>query len=98
MGNVVFHNGWKTTGYYKLEIKERDPNSEGFKVIQWRWIVERTIAWLNRYRRNSKDYEKLNKSSETMLRISSMQRMVNHQRPRPKQPQFRYPRKQGNSF
>ena len=28
-------------------------------VIKWRWVVERTFAWLGRYRRNSRDYEKL---------------------------------------
>jgi hypothetical protein len=32
-----------------------------------RWVVERTIAWIGRYRRLSKDYEYLPESSETMI-------------------------------
>jgi len=30
---------------------------EGFKVLARRWVVERTFAWIGRYRRMSKDYE-----------------------------------------
>ena len=30
---------------------------QGFKVLHKRWIVERTLAWLNKFRRLSKDYE-----------------------------------------
>lgn len=96
-GKCQFPQWVKDHGYYELEIKERDPEAEGFKVIQWRWIVERTIAWLGRYRRNSKDYEKLNQSSETRIRISSIHRMRNYRRPRPGQPPFQYPRKQAES-
>lgn len=40
-----------------IEIRPRDPTQSGFHVIPWRWVVERTFAWLNNYRRLSKDYE-----------------------------------------
>ena len=40
-----------------VEIKLRDPTQQGFHVIPWRWVVERTFGWLNLYRRLSKDYE-----------------------------------------
>ena len=40
--------------------------SSGFEVLP-RWIVERTFAWWNQYRRLSKDYELLPEMSETMI-------------------------------
>lgn len=39
-------------------------------LVPKRWVVERTHAWIGRYRRNSKDYEKLTGSSECMIRLS----------------------------
>jgi putative transposase len=36
-------------------------------VLPRRWVVERTLAWIGRYRRLSKDYESLTKTSETMI-------------------------------
>jgi transposase len=41
--------------------------SRGFKVLPKRWIVERTFAWLDKYRRMHKDYEFLCSTSETMI-------------------------------
>ena len=41
--------------------------SQLFEVIPKRWVVERTFAWLNGYRRLSKDYEKLVEVSESMI-------------------------------
>ena len=40
-----------------LEVVKRLEGLKGFHVLPKRWIVERTFAWLNRYRRLSKDYE-----------------------------------------
>jgi len=48
-----------------LEIVKRTDKHK-FKVLPKRWIVERTFAWLGRYRRLSKDYESDPRSSETM--------------------------------
>ncbi len=45
----------------------RCDNIEGFKVLPRRWVVERTFAWLGRYRRLSKDYEYLPQTSKTMI-------------------------------
>ncbi|MEH2396556.1 transposase [Nostoc sp.] len=39
----------------------------GFKVLPKRWIVERTFAWWNQYRRLSKDYELLPEMSESII-------------------------------
>jgi putative transposase len=47
----------------------------GFVVLPKRWIVERTFAWLGRCRRNSKDYERTTRSSETMLHLTMINLM-----------------------
>lgn len=49
---------------------------KGFVVLKWRWIVERTFAWLGRYRRLSKDYEYLIESSVTMIQIALSRSML----------------------
>ena len=59
-----------------LEIVERDPDQVGFKVLPRRWVVERTFAWLGRYRRLSKDYEKCTQSSEGVIYIASIHTML----------------------
>lgn len=64
-------------GYYVLEITGKDPTVKGFQVIKWRWMVERTHAWLGRYRRHSRDYERRTDSSEAMLQVSMIHRMLN---------------------
>lgn len=50
--------------------------ANGFVVLPKRWIVERTFAWLGRYRRHSKDYERTVESSESMIYISMIVVMV----------------------
>jgi putative transposase len=49
---------------------------KGFQVLKWRWIVERTFAWLGRYRRLSKDYEYLIESSVTMMHIALIRSLL----------------------
>lgn len=41
-----------------------------------RWIVERTFAWINNDRRNSKDYERLTQSAETIIQLSMIKTML----------------------
>ena len=43
---------------------------KGFRVLPRRWVVERTFAWLGRYRRLSKDYEVLPESEETWIYLA----------------------------
>jgi transposase len=45
-------------------------------VLPKRWIVERTIAWLNRCRRLAKDWENLNRKALAFLRLASIRLML----------------------
>ena len=53
-----------------LKIVERNADTEGFAVLPHRWIVERTLGWLIRNRRLSKDYERMVQNSETFIEIA----------------------------
>ena len=48
----------------------------GIEVLPRRWVVERTFAWLGKYRRLSKDYEFLPQSSETMIYLAMIRLML----------------------
>ena len=51
----------------QLEIVKRSDQEKKFRVLPRRWVVERTFAWLGRYRRLSKDYEFHTSTSEAMI-------------------------------
>lgn len=55
-------------------VKRSDPGR--FVVLPKRWIVERTFAWLSKYRRLSKDYETNPRSSEAMIRLAMINLML----------------------
>lgn len=59
-------------GTWRLEIIRRVDAAQGFKVLPRRWVVERTIAWLNRNRRLAKDFEASLESALTWLMIASV--------------------------
>lgn len=59
-----------------LEIVKRSDSTSTFRVAPRRWVVERTFAWLDRYRRLSKDYEALTESSETRCRVATIQLLL----------------------
>jgi putative transposase len=58
-----------------LDVVLKRPGQTTFEVQKWRWIVERTFGWFNRYRRLSKDYEHNPGSSEAWIYIAMIQRM-----------------------
>ncbi len=66
---------------YTIEVVKRPADAKGYVKLPRRWVVERTFAWLGRYRRNSKDYERLVESSESMIKISSIHRMLRFLKP-----------------
>ena len=59
-----------------VEIVKRSDAAKGFAVLPKRWIVERTIAWLNRCRRLAKDWECLNRKGLAFLRPASIRFML----------------------
>ena len=59
-----------------IEIKKRSDNQKGFVVVQRRWVVERSIAWLGRARRLSKDYEYSVESSAGFIYLASIRRLL----------------------
>lgn len=60
----------------RIVIVSRPTGSVGFVPLPWRWVVERTFAWLGRYRRNSRDYERYEHSSEAVIKVCSINRML----------------------
>ena len=59
-----------------LEIVKRSDTAKTFTVLPKRWIVERTIGWLNRCRRLAKDWECLNRKALAFLRWASIRLML----------------------
>jgi transposase len=59
-----------------LEIVKRSDTAKTFTVLPKRWIVERTIGWLNRCRRLAKDWECLNCKALAFLRWASIRLML----------------------
>jgi len=64
------------TCHWLLEIVKRSEDAKGFEVLPRRWVVERTFAWLGRYRRLSKNYEALTQTSEAIIYVAMVHLMV----------------------
>ena len=62
----------KTICGWILEIVKRRDTVKGFEVLPHRWIVERTLGWLNRSRRLSKNFERLTASSEALVYLAML--------------------------
>lgn len=75
---------------WRLEIVRRPEGAKGFVLLPKRWVVERTFSWLGRWRRLSRDYEHLTESSEAMVHIASIGRMLRRIAPSKTQPPFTY--------
>jgi transposase len=66
----------KVLPHLETEIVRRPDHANGFVVLPKRWIVERTIAWLNRCRRLAKDWENLNRKALAFLCLASIRLML----------------------
>jgi putative transposase len=56
-----------------IDIIKRSDTAKGFVLLPRRWVVERTLAWLNRNRRLAKDFESTIESSTAWLFLASVQ-------------------------
>ena len=73
----IFHTALgKVLPNLKTEIVRRSDRAKGFVPLPKRWIVERTLAWLNRCRRLAKDWENLNRSALAFLKLASIRLML----------------------
>src|SRR3974390_1703190 len=59
-----------------VDIGKRSDQASGFVVLPMRWVVERTLAWLNRCRRLAKDFENLSHNALAFLRLASIRLML----------------------
>jgi putative transposase len=59
-----------------LIVVRRIAGATGFVLLPRRWVVERTLGWLGRWRRLSKDYEELPEVSEAMVTLAMIRLMV----------------------
>jgi putative transposase len=66
--------GLKRTHKVDLEVVEH--TGKGCQVVPYRWVVERTFAWLLNDRRHSRDYETLTVNSEAMIQISMIRLLL----------------------
>lgn len=61
---------------WTLEVKKRPKGAKGFVLLPKRWVVERTYAWIGRWRRHSRDYERYTSSSAAMIQVSAIGTML----------------------
>jgi len=66
---------------YEIEVVKRPETAKGFVLDPKRWVVERTHAWVGRYRRNAKDVEWWPESSESMIKLSMINVMLRRLHP-----------------
>src|SRR5271165_247252 len=55
---------------FTIQIIKRSDAAVGFEVIPRRWVVERTFAWMTRWRRLVRDYEERIDCSEAMIHVA----------------------------
>ena len=75
---------------FDINFSSKPGGMKGFFPLRQRWVVERTFAWFNRYRRLNRDVERTTDSNENMICISQLQLMLNRLAPKPPGPPFQY--------
>jgi putative transposase len=77
-------------GRYELVVVRRPEGAQGWVLVPKRWVVERTFAWLLRYRRHGRDYERRTESSEAMIYVSMIHVMLRRLDPEANRHPFKY--------
>ena len=71
-GGAKLQTSLTALGRWTLGIVKRSDLARGFQVLPRRWVVERTLAWLNRNRRLAKDFEALTETAAAWLMLASV--------------------------
>ena len=78
---------WATRLHLTLQIVRRPDDLHTFQVLPRRWVVERTFAWISKYRRTIRDYERLPGHHEAMIQWAMIaimaRRLARPAQPRP---------------
>jgi putative transposase len=77
---------------WRIAVVGRPTDAEGWVKLPKRWVVERTFAWLGRYRRLSKDYEKRTETSAAMVQVSAVHHLLRRLKRQQGQQRFHYKR------
>jgi putative transposase len=79
---------------YEVKTVARPEGAKGFVLLPKRWVVERSLAWLGRYRQLSKEYDYEPRVSESWVQVSALHLMLRRYRPdeQHQQPAFKYPK------
>lgn len=101
-GDGRYHNHslqrWlcKRQAGYTVEAVNRPAGAVGFVLLPKRWVVERTLAWLGRYRQLSKDYDYNIEVSQAWVRLACLHRTLRRLAPDKEhlQPPFKYAKPQ----
>jgi putative transposase len=72
----VVYPWWRQLQRYMPDLLAEMGFQPGFHVLPRRWVVERTISWLGRSRRLSKDYERLPASSEALVYLTCIRLLL----------------------
>lgn len=64
------------TGQWTVKIVERSAEATGFEVLPKRWIVERTFAWISRFRRMARDFERYARTVAAFIRMAMIRIML----------------------
>ena len=59
-----------------LVVIRRLAGTTGFVLPPRRWVAERTLGWLGRWRRLAREYEELPEVSETMVKLAMIRLML----------------------
>ena len=72
-----------TEGRITVEVVRKPAGQRGFSVLPRRWVVEPTLAWMMRWRRLVRDYERLPETHEARVKWAMVGLMLNRLAPPP---------------